>query len=100
MPVDEYSHVASLLLRDVVATLGEAHRAAVVDRAGEIRALNVGDAGTKLVDDIQQYVHDSHLDTTWPRCPMHGNHPLWYSAGEWRCSQPNGPRIALGLLAR
>lgn len=89
-----------LLLRDVVATLGETHRATVVDRANEVRALDLDDASTKLVDDIQQYIHDSHVHTTWPQCPAHDNHPLWYSAGEWRCSQPDGPRISLGSLAR
>lgn len=99
MPIDAYAQVTTLLVRDVVTTLGATRRAVVVDRANEVRALDLVDAGTKLVEDIQQYVHDSHIDTTWPQCPAHRNHPLWYSAGQWRCSEPDGPRVALGSLA-
>jgi hypothetical protein len=30
-----------------------------------------------VVDDVQQYIHDTFIDTTWPACPRHPNHPLW-----------------------
>jgi hypothetical protein len=37
-----------------------------------------------LVNDVQQYFHDVYIDTTWPACPRHPNHPLWLR-GEWWC---------------
>lgn len=38
-----------------------------------------------LVEDVQQYVHDTYIDTTWPACPRHPNHPLWSRNGWWCC---------------
>ncbi|MGE5838089.1 MAG: hypothetical protein ACM4AI_26685 [Acidobacteriota bacterium] len=49
-----------------------------------------------LVEDVQQYVHDTYIDTTWPACPKHPNHPLWIRNGWWCCGDD---RIAeLGSL--
>ena len=48
----------------------------------------------KVVDDVQQYLHDAFVDTTWPRCPDHHNHPLWYSDQWWTCEH-TGKRVAL-----
>lgn len=39
-----------------------------------------------LVDDVQQYFHDTYVDTTWPPCPRHPNHPLWFVNGWWCCA--------------
>jgi hypothetical protein len=51
------------------------------------------------VDDLQQYLHDSFADTTWPRCPDHPNHPLWYADKWWKCEQ-SGRRVSrLGTLS-
>jgi hypothetical protein len=50
-----------------------------------------------LVEDVQQYFHDTHVDTTWPACPLHPNHPLWLRGEDWCCGDD---RIAkLGDLA-
>src|SRR5437870_2200390 len=40
-----------------------------------------------VVDQFQQTVHDLFWDTTWPTCPRHRNHPLWYSDTKhaWCC---------------
>ena len=38
-----------------------------------------------LVDAVQQYVHDTFVDTTWPACPRHPNHPLWFHDDAWWC---------------
>jgi hypothetical protein len=51
-----------------------------------------------LVNDVQQFFHDNFIDTTWPACPRHPNHPLWLQAEEWWCCGDD--RIArLGELA-
>jgi hypothetical protein len=49
---------------------------------------------------VQQELHDSFVDTSWPQCPEHSNHPLWYWSGWWQCRE-SGARIApLGGLTR
>jgi hypothetical protein len=30
-----------------------------------------------VAEGIQQYLHDTFVDTTWPACPEHHNHPLF-----------------------
>jgi hypothetical protein len=47
----------------------------------------------RVVDDVQQTLHDEFVDTCWPRCPEHPHHPLWYSQQWWSCSQ-SGYRVA------
>jgi hypothetical protein len=38
------------------------------------------------------------VDTSWPHCPEHPHHPLWYSKGSWTCER-SGRRVApLGSL--
>jgi hypothetical protein len=36
----------------------------------------------RLVQDVQQALHDEFVDITWPACPHHPNHPLWFKDGE------------------
>lgn len=97
----EREQVIQLLIADVVSTLGSAHRAAVsasVPIALEFTE-TVGDFAQKLVDDVQQELHDTHVDTTWPTCPRHSNHPLWFRDGGWWC-EGDGVGIApLGELS-
>lgn len=52
-----------------------------------------------LVDEFQQCVHDEFVDVSWPRCPRHPHHPLWFEGGEWRCKKDNAPLAKLGELA-
>src|SRR5262245_22627679 len=47
----------------------------------------------KVVEEVQQEIHDLFIDTTWPTCPFHPNHPLWLGNGYWVCAQ-NGVRVA------
>jgi hypothetical protein len=95
---DEYARVTRLLERDVVVTVGEAHRNVVHQRAAEVRTLKIGDLGAKLVDDVQQILHDTQVDTTWPRCPRHNRHPLWYRDSGWWCEQFDEQVFPLGAL--
>jgi hypothetical protein len=96
--VDEYARVIRLLERDVVATVGEAHRGCVHRRAAEVSTLDLADPEAKLVDDVQQILHDTHVDTTWPTCPHHSRHPLWYRDGGWWCEQLEERVFPLGAL--
>ena len=55
----------------------------------------------KVVEDFQQWVHDQHLDTSWPACPRHHRHPLDYSHERhaWTCFRDIPVVIRLGALA-
>lgn len=103
-PVPEFSNprvLAALnaLRRDLVAT-GLVDRVAWVDLAAANAAQLVEDPVdlvTKVVEDVQQRLQDEFVDTTWPACARHPNHPLEYSEGAWHC--PRGGVIArLGEL--
>jgi hypothetical protein len=115
----------ALLTQDAVSTLGEGVRAAVrelaawVERiaraqmepveASEYGAAEEGSTveeaqrfyDREVVDQFQQSVHDQHLDTTWPACPRHSNHPLWYSeeSQSWCCPRDGAVVAPLGGLA-
>lgn len=97
---DEERGVA-LLRADVEATIGPGHNEAIVEAAARGR-LHAGDPSgyiDKLVEDVQQYFHDTFVDTAWPSCPNHPNHPLWFSDGWWRCERVEEPIARLGTLS-
>jgi hypothetical protein len=92
--------VARLLTTDVAATLGVGHERVVQERAAwarrhreELQAFT-----EKVVEDVQQYFHDCFIDTTWPRCSLHPNHPLWLHAGHWTCEKDGVVVARLGEL--
>jgi hypothetical protein len=88
-----------LVTRDVLATVGPGFEHIVVEEGARIRlfAEAVLEYEQRLIDDVQQRLHDEFVSTTWPTCPLHSNHPLWYSDGWWRC--PHAGAIApLGEL--
>ena len=78
---------------DVAHTLGEKYLDFVGHAADIVRILEIGDPSSKAVDDVQQRIHDEFIDTVWPACPRHSNHPLWYEAGGWWC-QEDGVQVA------
>lgn len=102
------AHALSLLTADVAATLGWTR-----DRADDL----VTDEATTLVDflreedrnwpfpariveRVQQRIHDEFIDTTWPPCPRHATHPLWITGQEpwlWECPS-GGVQVPLGGL--
>lgn len=97
----EEERVVGLLLRDLANTVGSGHEPTAEEAAARIRLFNDDpDAFEhKVVGDVQQCLHDTFVDTTWPRCPDHPNHPLWYSDKWWKCEQ-SGKRVArLGALS-
>jgi hypothetical protein len=97
---DDQQRVARLLIQDLASTTGNGHEAIVHRHAQNGRAFN-RDAETyiqQLVDDVQQQLHDEFIDTTWPRCPRHHRHPLWFQDGWWHCEQDHVAVARLGEL--
>src|ERR1700730_7748169 len=82
--------VVRLLARDVAETLGASRVSRVEDCASTSRTY-IDEADPwyvqHLVDEVQQYFHDMRADTTWPACPHHPNHPLWFKGGWWWCER-------------
>jgi len=114
--VGEWHHdldqVVERLRRDVAATVGPAHEATVLAEAARVREFvaeqaqddpdeprDPADPGQRVVDNVQEDFHDLWVDTTWPACPRHPNHPLWYHDGAWYCPSSPEPVVALGDLA-
>ena len=89
------------LSNDVVATLGESYAALVHDEVLRLQQfIAAADPWflQKLIEDVQQRVHDEFVDTTWPTCPRHANHPLWFKEGWWWCEAENARLAELGSL--
>ena len=95
----EEQRVVQLLLHDVRATLGPGHDDIVVSNAQRLREfLPISYFEQQVVDDVQQQIHDDFIDTSWPRCPRHTHHPLWYGDGGWSCDQDPELLAPLGSL--
>lgn len=98
---EDEERVVALIRKDVETTIGPGHDELIVEAAARHR-LHVGDRVgyvDEVVDDVQQYFHDAFVDTTWPACPDHPNHPLWFSDGWWRCERVERPIARLGSLS-
>jgi hypothetical protein len=95
---EDEKRVATLILRDVVATIGLGQEELVRSTASHHRQF--GDDYQRYVErvaeDVQQYFHDVYISTTWPTCPRHPNHPMWLHEGWWCCE---GRIARLGELA-
>jgi hypothetical protein len=93
--------IVRLLQRDFVETVGPGYEAVVAEAAARLRMFSddPADFEQRVVDDVQQRLHDSFLDTSWPACPEHPNHPLWYLEGWWRCTKSGRRVAALGELS-
>jgi len=83
---------------DVRRTLGAAHVSAVRAYVEKVAELGRDDFDDKVAEDVQQFFMDTHVHTTWPPCPSHPHHPLWYEKGAWRCASDASIVIALGTL--
>ena len=97
MPTD-LSDLVVLLERDVATTVGESYRHIIAGVAEDVRELDISDRAEKVVGDVQQYFHDTGVDAVWPKCPRHGQHPLWYRNGAWWCVQDGVAVARLGEL--
>jgi hypothetical protein len=79
------ANVIALLERDVEATLGHGHGDVIRKETQNSRKYVTDPAYyvDKVVEDVQQYFHDCRIDITWPACPRHPNHPMWFENGMW-----------------
>lgn len=89
---------AQLLDRDVARTLGAHHRKIVRFETSIVAILDRPDIDDVLVEHVQQVVHHT-VNSTWPACPLHSKHPLWYEDGAWWCTQDHVRIAALGELS-
>lgn len=87
-----------LLERDVVRTVGARYRGIVHDSAANVATLGVATRVEKFINDVQQYLNDALIDTSWPPCPRHPAHALTYRDGAWWCDRDAVPVAALGDL--
>jgi len=90
----------ALVKQDVLATLGASCAAGVDRHATRLLPLDWTEdvLAAKLIEDVQQEFHDTFVDTAWPHCPKHPNHPLWFDQGAWRCSELGEAVARLGDL--
>jgi hypothetical protein len=99
--VDE---VVALITADLIATLGWSHDQAEAFARRRFVGLDAVEAAEVLyrVEMIQQNFHDDRVDTSWPRCPDHPNHPLRLSEklpATWTCPLTSRPVCPLGRLS-
>ena len=89
-----------LLKRDVSSTVGPKYERLVDRNASRLLPFQSSDNlfASKVVEDVQQELHDTFVDTTWPHCPAHPNHPLWFEDEAWRCTSGGAFVAALGDL--
>src|SRR5262245_54592644 len=83
----EERDVAARLCADAAATVGVGHEQSIAAAAAHRREFSYGAAtyADDVADDVQQRMHDEHIDTSWPSCPRHPNHPMWIHRGVWCC---------------
>ena len=95
--------VIDLIAPDLVATLGWTVDQAkkVVATAGTVYEQVPELVAVQVAEEVQQWLHDSFLDTTWPSCPSHQNHPLWLAEEPpftWYCPRDATAVASLGQL--
>lgn len=85
---------------DVESTLGARYTDAVDTHARRLLPFDwpAHAFADRLTEDVQQEIHGTFIDTTWPHCPAHPNHPLWLDDGVWRCNASGKAFAAFGDL--
>ncbi len=94
-----FDNTVRLLADDVRATLGETHVPVVWSFAAGARELDTDDPSWQFIENVQQYFQDTFVDTTWPACPRHPNHPLDHADGFWHCPRDKTAVARLGELS-
>ena len=102
---EEITLLQELLARDFACTRPAKYLDALPTSVQEIRDwydwmpdADIDSLTQHLIDDTQQDLMDTFLDTTWPACPRHPNHPLWFHDGAWHCERDRVPLARLGGL--
>ena len=84
----EFTRLLILVEQDIASTIGEAYRHCVGSAEENARQFaSAEDFVERVVDDVQQMFMDTFVDTTWPSCPRHSNHPLWFHDDAWYCNR-------------
>ncbi len=94
-----FDQIVRAIGEDVRATLGEAHLGIVWSFAADARKLDTDDPSWRFIENVQQYFQDTFVDTTWPACPRHPNHPLDHGDGFWQCPRDHAAIARLGELS-
>ena len=94
--------LVTLLSADLTNTVGTSHEDMVTETVARYRLVchRVAEYHQMVVDDVQQQMHDGFIDTSWPACPYHPKHPLWFLEGHWRCERDGIVIAVLGSLTR
>ena len=58
----DVTELVSRLERDVARTVGEAHRGLVHETATRVQQFDIADRQAKIVDDVQQALHDEFVE--------------------------------------
>lgn len=96
---EDEARVVELLTRDLRSTLGAGYEALARSTAARLRESGAAEYYVqRVVDDVQQQVHDEYIDTDWPACPLHDRHPLWFRGGGWWCETDGSFIASLGAL--
>lgn len=101
----EIEKLLGLLQSDISWTIPARHRALAPATLEDVRerwdwmsCADIASLTEKVVDDVQQEFMDMFIDTTWPACPRHPNHPLWLHDGQWYCERDEEALAPLGGL--
>jgi len=94
-----FDQIVRAIADDVRATLGETYLRIVWGFAADARELDTDDPSWRFIENVQQYFQDTFVDTTWPACPRHRNHPLDHADGFWHCPRDHAAIARLGELS-
>lgn len=101
IPLADEGLVVAMLCADAQATVGAGYEREIGRIASDVRqGPYVPETyADDVADGVQQHMHDCHIDTTWPSCPRHPNHPMGAYRGVWSCAgDPIAPLGALSIL--
>ena len=103
LPASEQAlaEIVAALIADLESTLGPGHDAMVAAHAeNQARwSRELESYRQRVVEEVQQQIHDCFIDTAWPACPRHRNHPLWLRGEHWCCEQDDAIMCRLGELS-
>ena len=101
---EEIATMLELLSRDVSCT-GAARFRDMPETVADVREwyelmsdADIASLTERVVGDTQQALMDTFVDTSWPPCPRHPNHPLWFRDGAWHCDRDGQALATLGGL--
>ena len=96
MPALAHADFLARLERDVATVLGDRAGARMAHHRAVFEELERDDFERYIAEKLQQEILDTHARSTWPVCPAHPQHPLWYADGAWRCRVDPAVTVALG----